>query len=473
MAKRYINKNDVIVFDTLDNLVTDDHLVRKLDEFVDWSFIYELTDSLYSNMGRGRIDPVILFKIIFINKLFGINSMRRTCDEIKVNLAYRWFLGLSFQEAVPNHSTYSQNYRRKFRDNHISEKIFYGVLNQLYDLNLIDMESLFVDGTHIKANANKNKYTKEDIIKESAKIYQDELNIEINEDRKNHGKKPVKSFESKTEEKTAKISKNDPESGVFHKGEKEKCFAYSANTACDKHGYILDFHLEPANVHDSVSYESLHQKLEKNVHFDEVQNIALDAGYATPYICKRILESGITPYMPYKRPMTKKGFFKKYDYVYDEGYDCYLCPNDQVLKYSTTNKEGYKEYKSNPEQCKTCPFLTQCTSSKNTQKVVTRHVWEEYKEESNHIRHTDKWKEIYPRRKETIERCFADAKTKHGMGFTRHIGKQKVCDDVYLIFAAMNMKKMATYLSKRSITITENFNILLKLVKSQFFFFKN
>ena len=98
---------------------------------------------------------------------------------------------------------------------------------------------------------------------------------------------------------------------------------------------------------------------------------------------------------------------------------------------------------------------------------------EEYKEESNHIRHTDKWKEIYPRRKETIERCFADAKTKHGMGFTRHIGKQKVCDDVYLIFAAMNMKKMATYLSKRSITITENFNILLKLVKSQFFFFKN
>ena len=106
MAKRYINKNDVIVFDTLDNLVPDDHLVRKLDEFVDWSFIYELTDSLYSNMGRGRIDPVILFKIIFINKLFGINSMRRTCDEIKVNLAYRWFLGLSFQEAVPNHSTY-------------------------------------------------------------------------------------------------------------------------------------------------------------------------------------------------------------------------------------------------------------------------------------------------------------------------------------------------------------------------------
>ena len=79
MAKRYINKNDVIVFDTLDNLVPDDHLVRKLDEFVDWSFIYELTDSLYSDMGRGRIDPVILFKIIFINK-FSKNTVAMNCS---------------------------------------------------------------------------------------------------------------------------------------------------------------------------------------------------------------------------------------------------------------------------------------------------------------------------------------------------------------------------------------------------------
>ena len=79
--------------DSLDNLVTADHLVRKLDEFIDWPFINTLTDPLYSNTGRGRIDPVILFKMIFINKLFGINSMRKTCEEIKVNLVYRWFLG--------------------------------------------------------------------------------------------------------------------------------------------------------------------------------------------------------------------------------------------------------------------------------------------------------------------------------------------------------------------------------------------
>ena len=103
-----------------------------------------------------------------------------------------------------------------------------------------------------------------------------------------------------------------------------------------------------------------------------------------------------------------------------------LCPNDEVLKYNTTNREGYKEYKSNPDKCKNCPFLEKCTASKNYQKVVTRHVWEEYREEVvDHIRHTDKWKEIYPKRKETIERCFADAKTKYVIGFTRYCGNKE------------------------------------------------
>ena len=472
MAKKYINNNDVFIMDSLNNLVPVDHLVRKLDEFVDWSFINTLTDPLYSDTGRGRVDPVILFKMIFINKLFGINSMRKTCEEIKVNLAYRWFLGLSFEVQVPNHSTYSKNYSRKFKNNQISEQIFLGVLKQLYEHELVDMESLFIDGTHIKANANKNKYTKEEVLKQTAKAYQEELDKEINEDRKKHGKKELKEKDTEPIVKVEKVSKNDPESGVFHKGEKEKCFAYSANTACDKNGYIVDIHIEPGNVHDSVSYIKLHERLMNNEAFESIKNIALDAGYITPFICKTIMDHGIIPYMPYKRPMTKDGFFKKYEYVYDEEYDCYLCPNDEVLNYSTTNREGYKEYKSNPEKCKNCPFLEKCTASKNHQKVVTRHVWEEYREEAvDHIRHTDQWKEIYPQRKETIERCFADAKTKYGIGFTRYCGKQRVLDDVYLLFAAMNMKKMVNFLSKAKSVTAKSLICNLKLAISVHFSF--
>lgn len=89
-------------------------------------------------------------------------------------------------------------------------------------------------------------------------------------------------------------------------------------------------------------------------------------------------------------------------------YDCYLCPNDKVLKYTTTTKDGYRQFKSNPNDCNQCPLRGKCTESKNMQKVIHRHIWEEYKEEAEEIRHTSLWKEVYPLRKETIERIFAD-----------------------------------------------------------------
>ena len=100
--------------------------------------------------------------------------------------------------------------------------------------------------------------------------------------------------------------------------------------------------------------------------------------------------------MPYKCPMTKKGFFKKYEYVYDEYYDCYICPNNQVLSYRTTNRDGYREYKSSGTVCENCPYLEQCTQSKDHVKVVTRHIWEPYLETCEDIRQSYIRKEKKP-----------------------------------------------------------------------------
>lgn len=107
MTKRYNYKDNGFILSTIDDLVPDNHLVRKIESSIDWNFIYPLVEDLYSKQGRKSIDPVVLFKMIFIDKLFGINSMRKTCEEIEVNLAYRWFLGLSIYDDVPNYSTWS------------------------------------------------------------------------------------------------------------------------------------------------------------------------------------------------------------------------------------------------------------------------------------------------------------------------------------------------------------------------------
>ena len=100
--------------------------------------------------------------------------------------------------------------------------------------------------------------------------------------------------------------------------------------------------VNPGNQHDSRTFKSLYDKI-KDI---GIQTLVADAGYKTPAIAKLLLDDGITPLLPYKRPMTKDGFFKKAEYVYDEYFDCYVCPNDQVLAYHTTNRSGYREYKS-------------------------------------------------------------------------------------------------------------------------------
>jgi hypothetical protein len=151
------------------------------------------------------------------------------------------------------------------------------------------------------------------------------------------------------------------------------------------------------------------------------------------------------PVLPYTRPKTKNGFFRKHDYVYDKYYDCSLCPQGQVLKYTTTTKDGYRQYKSNPAICAECPFLSQFTESKNHQKLIQRHIWEAYLEEAEHLRHTDEIKQIYSRSKETIERVFAYALEKHGMRWTTLRGLKKLSMQAMLTFAAMNLKKLATW----------------------------
>jgi hypothetical protein len=126
-----------------------------------------------------------------------------------------------------------------------------------------------------------------------------------------------------------------------------------------------------------------------------------------------------------------------------------ICPNNQLLSYSTTNRDGYREYKSKGHICVNCPYLNQCTESREHVKVVTRHVWQDYIDICEDIRHTSGMKEIYSQRKHTIERDFGTAKEHHAMRYTQLVGKAKMSMKVGLTFACLNMKKLARLLDYR------------------------
>ena len=458
----------------IDDLVPKDNILRDIDAAIDFTFIYDEVEGMYSDYDGGRpgIDPVSLFKIVTIQYMFGIKSMRQTIKEIESNYAYRWFIGYDIGEEIPHFSTFGKNYSRRFKGTPIFENIFTRILNEAVDCGFVDERAVFIDGTHIKASANKKKSAKK-TVPAKVKKYQKELDAEVEKDRIEHGKKPLKKNEEKTD-KTVTESTTDPECGMYHKGEHERQFAYVANTACDKHNFILDFVIGAGNIHDSEMFDDVYDKVVKR--FPNVEVVSADAAYKTPWIAKKIIDDGRIPAMPYKRPMTKAGFFKKYEYVYDEYYDCVICPEDKILKYSTTNRDGYREYKSDPRDCSNCPNRHKCTESKAAQKVVLFHVWDKYLEQVEDYRHMPEYRAIYEKRKETIERVFGDAKEKHGMRYTNYRGLAKVTAETALRFACMNLKKLAKWKKKNGLLrhyphaylkkIRENLTILIKMVTS-------
>ena len=462
-------RRNVVEFLALEDRVPKDHLLRKIDGAVDFMRLYDFVDigSLYSTeQGRPSVDPVVLFKIVLIQHLYGIPSLRRTLAEIDMNMAYRWFLGYSVNEEIPHFSTISYNFRHRYTAETV-EQIFRWILWEANQAGALTPGAVFIDGTHIKASANLNKKIKQEI-PEAAKRYQEELMVEINADREAHGKKPFddesdppkaggKKRDNTSKKKQARRKKagfktvtkstTDPDCGMFVKGEHQRQFAYEAHTACDKNGYVLEAVITPGNVHDSVAFDDVYDKVTQT--FPEIKTIVADSAYKTPHICKKVFRDGRVLSTAYKRPMTMKGGHEWWKYVYDEHYDCIICPEYQPLAYRTTNRDGYREYCSDPKICTQCPTRNLCTRSKNCMKTVLRHIWKDYEELADDARYTPEYQELYAKRKETIERVFADAKEKHGMRYTHYRGLAQVSNWVRLKFAAMNLKKLANWKSRR------------------------
>jgi transposase len=443
---------------TLESLVPADHLVRKIDAAIDLNFIRAKVAHLYCpDNGRPAIDPVLLFKLLLLGYLFGIRSERQLIREVQVNVAYRWFLGLRLTDKVPDASTISQNRRRRFSDSAIYQEIFDEIVLQAMGRGMVGGKVLYSDSTHLKANANKNRCDLTEVAVNPV-AYLDELDAAVDADRQAEGKRPLKRNQNKDGDgsgptKKIKISRTDPESGYMVRDGKPKGFYYLDHRTVDaKHAIITDTHATPANVNDSQPYLArLDRQRERfNLNPDAV---GLDAGYFTPTVCKGLEDRSIAGVMGYRRLAHKEGYFYKRQYVYDTQNDTYTCPHHQVIPYKTTSRSGYREYHSDPSQCASCPGRTRCTQSKKHIKVVARHVWEDAKERVDARRLTPAGKRIYIRRRETVERSFADAKQLHGHRYARLRGLKKVMEQCLLAAAAQNMKKIALLLAQLLVSL--------------------
>jgi transposase len=450
MLRQNGGKPTELEFVSIDELVPGDHLLRKVERAVDFSFIRQRVAGLYcADNGRPAIDPVVLFKMLFIGYLFGIRSERQLARDIEVNVAYRWFLGLTLKDKVPDSSTLSQNRRRRFSESTIYQEIFDEIVLLAMKRRLVDGKVIYTDSTHLKANANKKKFRKE-VVQKSTRSYLAELEQAIDEDRLEHGKMPLKPEPQEPVVKETKISTTDPESGYRVRDGKPKGFFYLDHRSVDGlHNIITDSYVTPASVHDSIPYLARLDRQRERFGFP-VEAVGLDAGYDTAAICQGLEERKIYGVIGYRRPTHRKGYFFKRDFKYYRQADHYLCPAGQVLIYATTNRWGYREYKSDPDLCRHCPLLDLCTQSANHVKVITRHVWERSKERIDQHRLMERGRQIYRQRKQTVERSFADAKELHGHRYAKMRGLRNVQQQSLLCAICQNLKIIARRFSGAS-----------------------
>ena len=424
MFNKEENIKDEIILMTLSEIVPKDHFLRKVDKAINFKFIYDLTEQYYSHTsGRNSLDPVVLFKLVFLKDFYGIKSMRETIKRIETDAAFRWFLGIPFTKPAPHYSTFSQNYIRRFQGTDVFEQIFINIVNQAIEKKLVGGNEFFTDSTHIKANANKKKFKTE--VTRKIKARKLDLEKEINEERKKIGKKPFE-YKDKEETKKQRINTTDPDSGYYHRDYKEEGFMYLDHRTVDgKNNIIMDCHITPGNVHDSVGYIGRIDEIEKN--FGLIPSkVALDSGYYSLDILKQLEKRCIFSVIGYRRfPKSKDKKYFKYLYEKDIFVDT---RTGEIFEYKNIDRKGYKEYRS---------------ADKKEKKKIRRHIDADYYEKARLRRISKEGRILYKKRKETIERSFADSKQNHGYRYAQYRGKAKVQSYAWLSCCVQNMKTVA------------------------------
>ena len=454
MLKRRREKQQQMEIVIMEQMVPEDHFLRKVDRAVDFSFIYDLCAPLYcAENGRPAIDPEILFRMLFVGYLYGIKSEARLEEEVNYNIAYKWFCGLDLTQKAPDATTISQNRRRRFRDNNIAEQIFNEILRQCVEKGLVGGGILYTDSTHIKAKANKHK-KKQVEVAVTPKAYLAELDAQVDQEREELGKKP---FEREDGEHrgggSAKRmqSTTDPESGQQSREGKPNGFYYSEHRTVDsKRNVIVNVHVEPANINDVTALPEILDEIETRLG-TLPRYMGLDAGYHNAGIAHLLERKGIQGVIGYRRHTHKGAHYGKYRFGYDAERDEYICPEKQRLTWKNTTREGYRQYCCESKICKGCARRRECFGASMSRKVVERHVWQGALDRVVAFTKTQCGKRIYGRRKETIERSFAEAKENHGLRYARMLGIASMREQCFLTAAVQNIKRLVASLRRASL----------------------
>src|SRR3974390_1180879 len=310
-----------------------DHWLRSIDRFVDLQGIRQDLTPFYSCIGRPSIDPELMIRMLLIGYCFGIRSERRLCEEVHLNLAYRWFCRLGLDGNVPDHSTFSKNRHGRFRDRDLVRRLFEAILRRCMDQGLVGGESFAVDASLIKADANRQNgvEVEKGLPPEAAGRAIDEY-LAVLDDA---------AFGAATEIVPKFISPADPAARWTGAHGGQAFFAYSTNYLIDvENAIIVDVEATAAiRQAEVLAAKRMIERTAKNFALHPCRLLG-DSAYGSGDMLGWLVDKrGIQPHVTVADKSARKdGTFSREDFSYDQANDVYICPGDKAL--TTTGPPG-------------------------------------------------------------------------------------------------------------------------------------
>jgi len=434
---------------TIEDLVPMDHFLRKLDAIIDFSFIYDVVRKLYcENNGRPGIDPVVLVKYLLVGFLFGIESERRIEQEIRVNMAYRWFLRLDIGDRIPDHSTISQLRRRKFNGTDLFKELFARVLRLCVEAGLVSGKLLLTDSTHVKANATKMaKVTVE--LEQDMTEYFERLDAYEAEERERLGMPEIARKPPKPKKTEQTISVTDPDSGWLSRPNKPEGFHYLTHQTIDaQHGIIIDVAVTAGNTPDNLPYLEQINRCEETLNDMniEVEAVCADSAYDTALIHKEMDTRDITIYTPEKETSgSTKVEYKREYFNYNKEIDVFTCPNGEALTLRCLQRSEsgvFREYRSDPKTCKHCPDCEKCLAPSQKSRKIQVNIFQDIVDKHHEADGSEEYDAAMRKRQILCEGTVASQKERHNLRrlFRRGLGAAE--DHCLLSAIAINLKRM-------------------------------
>jgi transposase len=424
----------------LEDQVPENHLLRLIDKYISFDFVREQLKDSYSEIGRPSVDPELLLRILLVGYLYGITSERKLVEELRMHLAWRWFTGLSFDQEIPHHSTFSKNRHGRFEESKLFQQLFEEIVARCVKAGLVKGKHMSVDGSFIQANADHHSRVPPEQLVEIAKVNHTVREYLAELERENPVEAPVPQQE--------KVSTTDPDSTYATKGGPARLGYYDNYLVDNSSCIIVGVQATPARLsQESVAARNMIERYRER-YGDLPQTLAADTTYGNGELLQWLDERGIAAYIRVKEnPNGTSDLYGIDKFTYRSENNSYVCPEGKQLTYVGINPRNRTHvYASTPKRCRECSQKSLCTRGKY--RTIAIHTCEEARQRAKARVETPEFA-ISQRARRKVEALFAELKNHIGLRRLRLRRMRFVREQFYLAATAQNLKRLVRFLSRK------------------------